>query len=312
MSYRTSFAHLVDDRVFLTDGGLETDLLFNRGVDLPYFAACALLRIDYGREMLRRYFADYAMVATESGLGLILDTVTWRANPDWIEKLGLAPAALLELNRAAVELALELRAEFELPTSPMPISGVIGPRGDGYVPGQLQSADEARAYHSAQIEVFADAGVDVVTALTMSYVDEAIGVARAARDAGIPVAISFTLETDGRLISGESLQDAIAAVDDATEAAPLYPMVNCCRPTHLPTGISLVDRLRGFRANASSKSHAELDESDELDAGEPEGLGDHVLDLRDRMPRVTIVGGCCGTDIRHLRAIAERVRAPAW
>jgi S-methylmethionine-dependent homocysteine/selenocysteine methylase len=309
MSYRTSFAQLIDDRVFLTDGGLETDLLFNQGIDLPHFAACALLRSADGRETLRRYFTDYATVARDSGLGLILDTVTWRANPDWIEKLGLEPSAVRELNGAAVELALEVRAEFEHSSSPMPINGVVGPRGDGYVPGELQSADEARAYHSAQIEAFAEAEADLVTALTMNYVDEAIGVARAARDAGMPVAISFTLETDGRLVTGDSLQDAIAAVDDATEGAPVYYMVNCCHPTHLPGDIAGVGRLRGYRSNASSHSHAELDESEVLDAGDPEELGAQVLGLRERMPNLSIVGGCCGTDIRHLRAIADRIRA---
>jgi len=304
MTYRDALPQLDRDLLFLTDGGLETDLIFRRGIDLPHFAACALLLTNSGRAMLRDYYRDFATLAMERGAGFVLDTVTWRANPDWLRELGYAPESLVELNRAAVDLAVGVRAEFRRPGLPIPISGVLGPRGDGYRPGQLQSVDEARSYHSAQIEILADTAADLVTAMSINYPAEGAGIAIAARELGMPVAISFTVETDGRLATGETLAQAIDAVDELSDFWPAYYMVNCCHPSHLPAELESLDRVRGYRANASALSHAELDESEQLDAGDPVELGAQIRELRDRAPQFTILGGCCGTDIRHLRQIA--------
>jgi len=290
--------------LFLTDGGLETVLIFHEGLDLPEFAAFPLLDDDAGTEQLRRYYRPFAQLARERGLGFVLESPTWRASPRWATALGYSVEQLDALNRKAIALMEELRSEFA-DGGPVLISGCIGPQGDGYQPSSTLSAAEAEAYHSTQVGTFADTAADLVTALTMTYVDEAIGVARAATAAGIPVVISYTVETDGRLPSGQALGDAIAECDAATEAAPAYYMVNCAHPTHFADVLAgpWTERIGGLRANASMRSHAELDEAAELDAGDPADLGARHGALRGRLPAVTVLGGCCGTDARHVAAI---------
>jgi S-methylmethionine-dependent homocysteine/selenocysteine methylase len=312
--YRKRLPQMGDD-VFLTDGGLETTLIFHDGLALPCFAAFDLLRTADGTETLRRYFERYARIAREQERGLVLETPTWRANPDWGARLGYGAAALADANRRAVELLLEVRAAHERRRSPIVISGNLGPRGDGYVPGALMSPAEARAYHAPQIETFAGTDADMVAALTLNYPEEAIGIALAARDAGMQVAISFTTETDGRLPSGLSLADAIAWTDDDTEGHPAYYMINCAHPTHLAGALAEPggwrDRVRGLRANASRRSHAELDASPDLDAGDPDELAAQYRDLRKAFRRLAVVGGCCGTDHRHVEAIGRAMPAAA-
>ena len=296
------------DTIFLTDGGLETTLVFLQGLDLPCFAAFPLLSSEEGRLELERYYAPYLDLARERGLGFVLDTPTWRANADWGERLGYDADRLAEMNRYAVEWARALAEKF--PTgAPIVINGAVGPRGDGYRPTSLMSPAEAEAYHAPQIGSFAEAGADMVTAVTMNYSDEASGIARAARDADIPVAISFTVELDGKLASGESLKEAMEKVDDETHGMPAYYMINCAHPAHfervLAAGEAWTRRIRGVRANASAKSHAELDESTELDEGDPQDLGQRYRALRSELPQITLLGGCCGTSHRHVLAICE-------
>ena len=295
--------------VFLTDGGIETDLIFNRGFELPEFAAFHLLSSAEGRDGLRRYFMDHARVAVEHGAGFIFESPTWRANRDWGRLLGYDAEALRSKNREAIYLIHYLRDLFEEPQSPMVVSGCVGPRGDGYVPGDRMSAAEALRYHAEQIDAFREAQVDMVTAITMNYPEEAMGIVLAARAAGLPSVISFTVETDGRLPSGEDLGDAIAAVDDATAGGPAYYMINCAHPSHfarqLLSGDSWVERVRGLRANASKCSHAELDEAPELDAGDPEALAQDFRRLTSVLPQINVLGGCCGTDHRHIAEIAQ-------
>ncbi len=297
------------DTPFLTDGGIETTLIFHEGHDLPYFAAYDLLTRDGGEEALRRYFEPYVRIAGEHGLGIVLETATWRANQDWAERLGHAPDRLVELNRRAVELLEELRTEYEADSTPIVISGCIGPRGDGYVVGKTITAEEAEAYHATQIATFAGTTADLVTAITMTYVEEAVGIVRAARAAGMPVVISFTVETDGRLPSGTPLREAIEEVDARTDAYAMYFMVNCAHPSHfdavLEPGAAWNDRVMGLRSNASRLSHAELDEAEELDTGNPEELALEYVALRERLPRLTVLGGCCGTDHRHVDAMSR-------
>ncbi len=303
---------LLDGGTFITDGGMETSLIFRQGMELPDFASFVLLDDETGIEALRAYFRPYLDLARDRGVSILLDTPTWRANADWGERLGYTPERLDGVNRRAVALLEELRAEAD-GRPPLVISGCVGPRGDGYVVGEEMSPEEAEAYHRPQVATFADTAADVVSALTMTYAGEAIGIVRAAAAAGLPVVISFTVETDGRLPSGQRLGEAIGAVDEATDGAAAYFMVNCAHPTHFEHVLDPEEpwaaRIRGVRANASAKSHAELDASDELDAGDARDLGERYRTLRARLPNLTVVGGCCGTDETHVREICDAVLA---
>lgn len=294
--------------LFLTDGGLETSLIFLERVNLPLFAACDLLRTSAGADVLWRYFAGYAELALRHGTGLVLESATWRASPDFGERLGYSRAELLRVNRLAIEQLLDLKSDCETPESPVVVSGCIGPRGDGYVPERRMSAAEAATYHSAQARALSDAGAELISAITMNDPLEAIGIARAARAVGLPAVISFTVETDGRLPTGHSLGEAIAEVDAATELAPAYYMINCAHPDHfqgaLLAGETWAGRVRGLRANASRRSHAELNDAPDLDAGDPKELGLQHRALRERLPHLNVLGGCCGTDLRHVEQIA--------
>jgi homocysteine S-methyltransferase len=300
---------LTDGGLFLSDGGLETTLVYHDGIDLPCFAAFHLLKDDAGIARLFRYFESYISIARDHGCGFVLETPTWRANADWGSLIGYSKDTLADANRKAVGLMLELRGTYEAPHAPIVISGNIGPRGDGYIVDDRMSADQARAYHSAQIETFASTDADMVSAFTLNYVDEAIGIALAARDAAMPIAISFTVETDGRLPTGEPLADAIRRTDDATGGHTEYYMINCAHPTHLASLLNdshdWTARLRGLRANASRRSHAELEAATTLDEGDPVEFGEQYSVLRYRFPQIAVLGGCCGTDHRHVREVAR-------
>jgi S-methylmethionine-dependent homocysteine/selenocysteine methylase len=303
--YRDQLPQLSGE-LFLTDGGIETTLIFHRGLDLPAFAAFDLLKDDTGTEELRGYFRPYLELARENGSGFVLESPTWRASPRWGAEIGYSPEELDEMNRKAISLMAELRDEFS-DVSPIVISGCVGPQDDGYDPKQKLSADDAADYHSTQIRTFADTEADMVTAITMTYVDEAIGVAHAAQESDMPCAISFTLETDGKLPSGQELSHAIEETDAATGGGPAYYMINCAHPSHFESvlGGSWTTRVRGLRANASTKSHAELDEATELDDGDPDDLGARYGQLHKQLPQLNVVGGCCGTDDRHVGQICR-------
>ncbi len=306
--YRNALPQLSED-LYLTDGGLETTLIFHDGLELPYFAAFTLLKHESGRQRLRDYFRTYIAIAEAHGAGFILESPTWRASQDWAKRLGYSRDALAAANGNAIALLAEIRSAFETKAMKLVISGCMGPRGDGYNPSERMTEQEAQEYHAAQIETFKGTAADMVTAATMTYCEEAIGIARAAAAAQMPVVISFTVETDGKLPSGQVLKETIANVDKATNSAPIYYMINCAHPTHfqnvLAEGGEELERIRGVRANASSKSHAELDEAEELDDGNPAELGQQYLYLRDRLKSLNVVGGCCGTDQRHVEEIAK-------
>jgi len=294
----------LDGRTFITDAGMETVLIYRDGLELPEFASFVLLDDPAGIEALRSYYGEYVAIAERHGFGIVLDTPTWRANPDWGARLGYSAEGLDDVNRRGVALLEEVREAAGNGVDVL-ISGCIGPRGDGYVVGEVMSAKEAQGYHSAQVATFASTNSDLVSALTLNYASEAVGIARAAAEAGIPSVISFTVETDGRLPSGQELRDALAEVDEATGGAPAYYMVNCAHPTHFEDVLAGggLERVRGLRANASTKSHAELDEAEELDQGDPDDLAERYRGLRPLLPNLTVVGGCCGTDERHIEAI---------
>lgn len=284
-------------------------MIFQRGFELPCFASFLLLRDAAGIEALRGYYRDYIDIARRHGTGFTLDTPTWRASADWGAQLGYSAAALADVNRQAVDLAQEIRAAEETPTTPIAVCGTLGPQGDAYHPAQLMSASEAEGYHADQVRVFAGSGVDMVAAYTLAYVEEGVGIARAAAAEGVTVSISFTLETDGRLPSGEPLGEAIERVDADTAGAPAYFMVNCAHPSHFAGVIEgagpWIERLGGIRANASRRSHEELDEATELDSGDPVELAAEYRTLKAYLPAVRVLGGCCGTDTRHIARVCQ-------
>jgi homocysteine S-methyltransferase len=297
--------------LFLTDGGIETTLIFQDGFELPCFAAFHLLGDGKGREALIRYYERYIAIAKAEHMGFVLESPTWRASADWGDKLGYSAADIAAVNQDSVQLMHDLRARHETAASPMVVSGCVGPRGDGYDPGQVMSALEAERYHSQQIVAFADARADMVSAITMTNANEAIGITRAAAKAGMPVVISFTVETDGRLPTGQSLVDAVCEVDVVTGKGPAYYMLNCAHPTHFQDVLRnepWMQRLGGLRANASTLSHQELNESAALDAGNPVELGGQYRALVQRHPQINVLGGCCGTDHRHVECIALACR----
>lgn len=304
----------VDADVFLTDGGIETTLIFNDGFELPDFAAFTLLDDTAGRAALVRYFESYVAIAVRDRVGIVLETPTWRASADWAERLGVTLEKLAAINRDAVELLADLRQRHETPATPIVISGCVGPRGDGYRVDRAMTVEEAQDYHALQARTFADAEADLITAITMTYVEEAVGVTEAARAAGMPVVISFTVETDGRLPSGQPLGEAIDAVDAGTASYPAYYMVNCAHPTHfshvLQGAPSWAARLGGLRANASTLSHDELDNAEELDSGDPLDLAARYRALQQQLPALRVLGGCCGTDHRHIDAISRACVVP--
>ena len=307
MRHRQALPQL-DGQLLATDGGMETTLLFHDGFELPCFASFPLLESDDGRAALARYYEPYLAFARGRGIGFVLEAATWRASPNWGDQLGYSLEALADANRRAIAFVEAIRDREEEPGRPFPISAAVGPEGDAYDPETHLSMDDAQAYHAWQTGILADTAANVVTALTLTYVEEAVGIARAATAVGLPVAISFTVETDGRLPSGQPLAEAVEQVDADDASSVAYFMVNCAHPTHVLPVLERDgpwDRVRGVRANASAKSHAELDEAEELDQGDPDDFARLHRALRDRLPNVTIVGGCCGTDHRHVSGAVD-------
>lgn len=308
--YRNQLPQLSGD-LFLTDAGIETDIIFNRGIAIREFAAHTLLAHPVGRQALKDYFSGFINLAKQGGTGLILDTVTWKAHRHWAADLEETISFLHDANRSAVALIAELR---ELADSPHPIvlNAPIGPRGDAYAPEKRIGANEAKDYYSEQLGWLSRTEIDMVTGLTFTQSSDAIGLVSAAQSQGLPCVISFTVETDGRLPTGETLRDAIAHVDGETGNGSAYFMVNCAHPDHFAHVLQAGDwrkRIRGIRANASRCSHAELDECETLDDGDPAELAEQYAQLRERMPWLNVFGGCCGSDLRHVTSIAQRMTA---
>ncbi len=297
--------------IYLTDGGLETDLIFNKKIDLPHFAAFPLLENPQQMEILRKYYLEYLELARSFKTNFILESPTWRANEDWGYTLGYSKTDLIRLNKLAIKELQSLKTLFKNDINSILVSGQIGPRGDGYQVEDAMKAANAKAYHDLQIKAFKEAGADLITAITMNYVDEAFGIVLSAQSNNMPVVISFTVETDGNLPSGESLEEAITAIDSFSDNYPSYYMINCAHPTHFSEKIKSnskwKSRIKGIRANASCKSHAELDQSTELDIGNKEELGQLHIHLKEHLPNLNVFGGCCGTDTSHIKSICKHV-----
>lgn len=289
---------------FISDGGLETDLIFQRGADLPLFAAFVLLDDAEGQEMLRGYAQSYLDLAQAAGRGFVLGTPTWRANGGWGQRLGLDDAGISDVNRRAVAFLQDLRASHPWGEHVL-IEGVLGPAGDGYAPDQLLTSAESARLHNGQLVAFAEAGVDIATAFTITHPGEAIGIVNVARDLGLPFALCFTVETDGRLPTGQDLASALGEVDGATGGYCRYYGINFAHPKHFVEQLppEWLHRIGMIRPNASRCSHAELDEATELDDGDPEEFGALCVELAKSLPALRVIGGCCGSDMRHIRAL---------
>jgi len=299
-----------DGGLFLTDAGLETDLIFNHGIEIREFAAHTLLESSEGRFALAQYFRGFLALADRHNVGFVFDSPTWKAHTHWSEALGTSSAELAEINREAINFIADLRDEFAGNRRPIVLNAVVGPCGDAYAPESLISAGTAARHHAQQIGWLAETEVDMVSALTFTQSSEAIGIVRAANDAGLPIAVSFTVETDGRLPTGQPIGEAIAEVDAATDHGAAYFMINCAHPDHFRKALlneQWLRRIRGFRCNASRCSHAELDEAETLDAGDPTELSRQYGELATTMPWANVFGGCCGSDLRHVAAIADSV-----
>ncbi|MGX1929369.1 homocysteine S-methyltransferase family protein [Flagellimonas sp. 2504JD4-2] len=298
--------------IILTDGGLETDIIFNHNIDLEHFAAFPLVETDSGRVILEKYYRDYLELSKNNGTGFILESPTWRANLDWGRQLGYTEEQLIVSNKKAIAFMEELRGTYKTSVPEIKISGQLGPRGDGYKVHDVMTYSEAAKYHELQVKAFKEAQVDMVTAITMTYSEEALGIVKAAQLYEAPVVVSFTVEVDGRLPSGENLEEVITKLDWITDSYPLYYMINCAHPTHFihlfETDAIWKNRIHGLRANASCKSHAELDEATELDRGNETELGQLHTRLQELLPNLRVFGGCCGTDISHIREIYSALR----
>lgn len=300
---------MMADRPWPADAGLETAMIFLEGLELPHFASFVLLDEEAGRAALARWFEGFIALARRGGTGFVLDTPTWRANMGWAAAMGLDEAGIRRINVAAVNFVREIRARHATVDLPILINGVIGPSGDGYRVGDARAVDQAEALHWPQIDALAGAGADLVTAMTMTHTAEAIGVSQAARRAGLPHVLSFTVETDGRLPSGQNLHAAISEVEEATGAHALFYMVNCAHPDHFTPSLNgpMAHRIGGIRANASRQSHAKLDAASELDDGDPAEFGALYADLARLLPNLRLIGGCCGSDQRHVAAVCSHL-----
>ena len=298
------------EELFLTDAGLETDLIFNHGIEIREFAAHTLLAESAGRHALTQYYRGFLSLAGAHQTGFIIDSPTWKAHAHWANDLGSTESELAKINRDAVHFVAELRDEFASNLKPVVLNGVIGPRGDAYAPEIAVPAAEAEEYHAQQIGWLAKTDVDMLTAMTFTQASEAIGIVKAANKANLPIAVSFTVETDGNLPTGQSLGEAIREVDTATGYGAAYFMINCAHPDHFRGALHDADwlhRIRGIRCNASRCSHAELDEAEVLDAGDPDELAQQYRALRLKMPWINVLGGCCGSDLRHVSKIVTAV-----
>lgn len=303
--------------LLLADGGIETDLIFRQGWDLPSFAAFVLLDRKAGIKALRDYYRPYLRIARAAGFGLVLETPTWRAGQDWGHLLGYDATGLERVNRHGVQLLSELRDEAETGAIEVLISGCIGPRAASFDSRNIMTADQAQRYHAPQIRALGSSASDLVSALTLAYPAEAIGITRAAEQEDVPVVISFTVETNGRLPDGSTLEEAVLLVDEATQRGPAYFMVNCAHFSHLQStfesspGASVAwrSRIQGVRANASNRSHSDLDAATDLDDGDPARFGNQCARLLAQLPALTVLGGCCGTDSRHIEAVSRSVLA---
>ncbi|WP_135501055.1 homocysteine S-methyltransferase family protein [Roseovarius aestuariivivens] len=299
-------------RLMTCGGGFETWLQYVDGFELRHFCAFELIDDPRGRACLADYHRKLVEAAVANGVGVINEGLHYRASRDWGTLIGYSREALEEINIRGIEFYKDFAREYKSEATPMLVGGVIGPRGDAYNVGRTPDEAEAEDYHAEQILTFKKAGADLVTAATFSSVAEATGLTRAAKAAGMPVVISFFVAKGGKLKGGETLEEAIAQVDAATDSAPAYYMINCTHPTEFMPGLDdggWVRRLGGFMPNAVAMDTLDLCKLGHLEDGDPAELGGQMADLARRYPHINVWGGCCGTDGRHIGEITRQVAA---
>lgn len=303
---------LNNEKLFLTDSGFETTIIFHHNIDLPHFALFSIIDKSKYQNVIYDYYREHLDLAVKHNTGFILESATWRANKDWGFKLGYNQKELIKINTLAIEQLKAIKKEYAGKVNPILISGQIGPAGDGYALSNKMKPEDAKDYHDLQIKAFKEAGADLASALTIGYINEALGIVKAAKEHQLPVVISFTVETNGKLPSGETLKQAIETIDSLTNEYPLYYMINCAHPSHFIKEFDISDewilRIKGIRANASCKSHAELDEATELDSGDPTDFGNWHKKLIEKLPNLKVFGGCCGTDISHIVEVCKGLK----
>ncbi len=300
-----------NDRLFLTEAGIETTMMYKKDWEFRHFCLFELLQNDRFVDDLRTYHTGLIEVAVEHKVGHLLDGVHYRASPDWGALLGMSEQQLADLTAKGIEIYSELSQEYATEDTPIPVGCCIGPRGDAYNADLVMSAEEAEEYHSVQIATAKSAGADFISALTFNHIEEAIGITRAASAAEIPIIMSFSLGREAVLKTGPTIGDAIEAVEVATDRAPLFYMINCNHPIDFAPAIAApgrwIDRLKGVRPNASSLDHGILCKLGHLEEGDPIELGQQMGDLARRFPQLNVFGGCCGTDRPHMEQIAKNV-----
>jgi homocysteine S-methyltransferase len=294
-------ALLASDALILTDGGIETRLMFELGVALPEPLESAAL---VGTDALRDVYASYIAAARAHDLPVILGTPTFRAGARYAEAAG---ADVGEVNAAAVRHHRALR-DAAGPGAPVLIAGVLGPYGDAYTPAQAPDAAFAERYHAAQADALAQAGVDFLFAPTFPAVDEALGCVRAMTATGLPAVISYVLGRDGRVLDGTSLADAVARIDAEADPPPLYHSLSCIHADVAARALAGVPagRVLECKANGSPLTPAELVALDHLESDPPETFAADMWRLHTEHG-LRVLGGCCGTDERHMAALGALV-----
>ena len=312
MVKRTTLPPQEEGRFYLTEGGTETELMYKHGFELPHFAMFPLLDNPEAVSKMREMFRSYLDVAAKHEFCALMGGLDYRASPDWGELLGYSPAGLSDANLQSIEFLRDVAGEYSSDIPEILFQGLIGPRGDAYERNETITENEAEDYHAVQLETLKKADVDLALAITFNNIPESVGVARAAAEIGIPLAISLTLDSSSKLRSGPSLAEAITTIDKEPDQSPEYYLINCSHPVEYEPAIEpgeWIERIRGVRPNASKMEKIALCKIGHLEDGDPEELGTLCGDLARRYPHMDIWGGCCGTWDKHLDEIARNVRA---
>ena len=307
------FPPRLENKIYLTEGGTETEILYKWGYELPEFAMFPLLDNAEADQCIRGIYRRYFDVAEAFETGLVILGHDYRASPDWARKLGYSLDGLAEMQHRTIDFLADMRSEYKGRVSDVYISGCIGPRGDAYGTGAEISESEAEDYHSVQLSTLRETDADMAIAATFNNIPEAIGVVRAAKNIGVPLGVSLTLTTESRLRSGPTLKQAVETIDEQTDGAAAWFGTNCSHPLEFEPAISetgvWTERLRYIRPNASRMEKIALCKLGHLEDGNPIELGQQMGDVAQRFPKMDILGGCCGTDERHLGEIAKNVNS---
>ncbi len=295
---------------WLTEGGIETEIMYKWGHDMPHFAMFPLLERAAAAADIRGMYRRYLDVAARHGFAALIGGFDYRASPDWGALLGYSDEGLAEANLRSIDFLRGLAREYRDGLPDARIAGYVGPRGDAYSLNRTITEDEAAEYHAVQLATLKRAGVDLAWAVTFNNPAEARGVVRAAREIGVPLALSFSLTSSSRLASGQTLAEAVQSVDAASDGYPAFYALNCSHPLEFEPALTpgaWQDRLRCIRPNAARIDKIALCKLGHLEEGDPHELGRQMADVARRFPQMDIWGGCCGTCESHLEEIARRV-----